>query len=116
MLALKLKNSMEVELSNAYCSLQEMKEDINSIIVSKKNFCKSDFSDKMISFIYSSLIKFVETNKVKGILMTKNFIDNLKGIMNNDLNNFKNLLDKTLVNVTLQVHSAVALTGTKSNV
>ena len=92
---------MEVELSNAYCSLQKMKEDISSIIVSKKHFCKSDFSNKITSFIYSSLIKFVETNKVKGIPTTKNFIDNLRGIMNNDLNNFKSFLNTTLINVIL---------------
>ena len=36
-----------------------------------------------MSFKYSSLIKFVETDKVKGIPMSKNFIENLKGIMRN---------------------------------
>ena len=49
----------------------------------KKRFCKTDSSDKIISLIYSSLIKFAETDKVKGISISKNFVDNLKGIMKN---------------------------------
>ena len=39
--------------------------------------------DKIISFIYFYFIKFAETDKVKGISMSKNFVDNLKGIMKN---------------------------------
>ena len=55
-----------------------------TILLLLKHFCKpSGFLDKIISFIYSSLIKFVETDKVKGIPMSKNFIENLKGIMRN---------------------------------
>ena len=61
-----------------------MKEEIDNIVVNKKRFVKCDyFPDKIISFIYSSLIKFVETDRVKGIPMLKNFIENLKGIMRN---------------------------------
>ena len=67
------------ELDNVYSTVSKMKDDIT-----KKRFAKpEDFSDKIISFIYSSLTKFVETNKVKGIPMSKNFIDNLKEIMRN---------------------------------
>ena len=58
-----------------------MKEDIDNIVVNKTKFWKPDFSDKIISFTYSSMIKFVETNKAKGISISRNFIDNLKRIM-----------------------------------
>ena len=37
----------------------------------------------MIAFIYSTLVKFCKTNKIKGIPISKNFIENLKGIMEN---------------------------------
>ena len=62
-----------------------MKDDINHIVLPKKSFCanKFDFSDKIISFIYSALIKFVRTNKVKSVPLSKTFIENLKGIMEN---------------------------------
>ena len=43
------------------------------------------FSAKIIYFIYSILIKFSETSKGKGIPMSKNFIENLKGIMKNKI-------------------------------
>ena len=70
----ELEDFMEVELDNDYESLHEMKEDINNIVVPKKRFYKTDYSDKIISFIYSSLIKFVTTNKVKDIPLSKKFL------------------------------------------
>lgn len=70
----ELEDFMEVELDNDYESLHEMKEDINNIVAPKKRFYKTDYSNKIISFIYSSLIKFVTTNKVKGIPMSKIFL------------------------------------------
>ena len=79
----EFEDFMSVELDNLYSTIDELKEDIDNVVVSKKRFCKTDFSDKIISFIYSSLIKFAETDKVKGIPMSKNFTDNLKEIMKN---------------------------------
>ena len=78
---------MQEDLDNVYSILREMKDDIDNIVVAKKSFrkTKADFADIILSFIYTLLIKFVETNKVKGILMSKNFIDNLKGIMENKI-------------------------------
>ena len=51
------------------------------LFLQKKRFCKTDFADKIISFLYSSLIKVVTTNKAKGIAMSKSFINNLKEII-----------------------------------
>ena len=51
------------------------------LFLQKKRFCKTDFADKIISFLYSSLIKVVTTNKAKGIPMSKSFINNLKEII-----------------------------------
>ena len=80
----EFEDFMSEELDNVYSSVSEMKEDIGNVVVTKKIFCKPpDFSDKIISFIYFLLIKFVETDKVKGIPTSKNFIENLKGIIRN---------------------------------
>ena len=56
---------------------------IDNVVVTKKRFAKIDFADKLIGFIYSTLIDFAETDKVKSLPMSKNFIENLKGIMKN---------------------------------
>lgn len=70
------------DLDNMYSTISEFKEDVDSADVARK-FGKYEFSDKIISFIYSTLIKFVETDQVKGMPMSKIFVDNSKGIMRN---------------------------------
>ena len=47
--------------------VEELKEAIDAIVivVKKKTFAKVDFADKIISFIYSHLIKFERINKMK---------------------------------------------------
>ena len=37
----------------------------------------------MLAFLYLSMVRFVLTDKIKGIPVSKNFIDNLRGIMSN---------------------------------
>ena len=70
----EFEDFMLEELDDIYSTVNEMKEDIDNIAVAKKTICKPpDFSDKIISFIYSALIKFVETDKVKGIPMSEKF-------------------------------------------
>ena len=39
-----------------------------------------------LTFIYSELIKFQSTGKIKVVPMSKNFIGNIKGILNNKIN------------------------------
>ena len=81
-ITVEFQDFMLEELDNVYSTVSEMKDYIDNIVVAKKRFNKPNFSHKIISFIYSSLIKFVETNN-KGIPTSKNFVDNLKGIMRN---------------------------------
>lgn len=71
------------DLDTSYPTLPEVKVDMEHIAVAnKKRFAsKPDLSDKIINFIYLTLFKFAGTKKVKGIPMSKNFIENLKGIM-----------------------------------
>ena len=57
------------ELDSLYSTTAELKETIDNVVVPKK----TDFADKIISFIYSSLLKFAETDKVKGIPISKKF-------------------------------------------
>lgn len=71
---------MVEDLGNMYSTISEFKEDVDSVAVARK-FGKYEFLDKIISFIYSTLIKFVETDQVKGMPMSKIFVDNSKGIM-----------------------------------
>lgn len=71
---------MVEDLGNMYSTISEFKEDVDSVAVARK-FGKYEFLDKIISFIYSTLIRFVETDQVKGMPMSKIFVDNSKGIM-----------------------------------
>ena len=73
------------ELHDCYPTLSELKDNIHHIDIPKKKITSKNilFSDKLIAFIYSSFIKFCRTHKIKGIPLSKIFIENLKGIMNN---------------------------------
>ena len=79
----EFEDFMSEELDNLYSTVEELKRTIDDIAVPKKRFVKIDFADKLISFVYPSLIQFAETDNVKGIPMSKHFINNLKGIMKN---------------------------------
>ena len=70
-------------LENVYTTLSELKEDIDHIAIPKRSFIKIHFLNKIIAFKYSTLVKACKTNKIKGIPMSKYFIENLKDIMNN---------------------------------
>ena len=74
----EFKTFMMEDLGNVYTTLSELKEDIDHIAISKRSFRKIQFLDKMITFIYSTLVKFCKINKIKAIPMSKNFIENLK--------------------------------------
>ena len=81
----EFKNFLLEDFNDQYSTLREMEDDINHIALPKKLFFenKFNFSDKIISFIDSTLMKFVRTNKVKGVPLSKTFIENLKGIIKN---------------------------------
>ena len=80
----EFKDFLEIVLDNVYSTAEELEEDTENVVIKKKRkFVKVYFADEIITFIYSSLIKLEETKKVKGISVSKNFIQNIKGIMNN---------------------------------
>ena len=79
----EFENFLSKELDNFYSTIDKLKETIDNVVAAKKRFVKNDFADKIISFIYSSLIRFAETDKVKGISYLKHFSDDLNEIMKN---------------------------------
>ena len=78
----EFKQLMEEDLDSLHNHIEEVKECVDSIAVKKKSFCKVDYADKILTSIYSELIKFEKMDKIKGVPMSKNFIDNIKGILN----------------------------------
>ena len=71
-------NFLLEDLDDCYLTLVELKDDIHHVWLPKKGFSskKIIFSENLLAF------GFCKTDKVKGIPLSKNFIDNLKGIMN----------------------------------
>ena len=84
------------DLDNMYSTISEFKKYVDSVAVARK-FDKYEFSDKIISFIYSTLIKFVETDQVKGMPMSKIFSDNSKGIMRNKTHIHHSLVSRKII-------------------
>lgn len=72
------------DLDDWYLTLSDLKDDLYDIDIPNKKFKFKEllFSDKLIAFIYSLMIKFCRTEKIKGIPLSKKIIENLKGIMN----------------------------------
>ena len=83
----EVRNFLAEDLDDCYSTLKELKDDIMYASVTKKAFSsrKISFSEKLLPFLYSSMIKFSRTDKVKGIPLSKNFIENFKGIMTNTI-------------------------------
>ena len=59
----KFQDFVQVELDHVFSTTGEIRWDWQ-YFSHKKRFCKTDFADKIISFTYSSLIKFGTANKV----------------------------------------------------
>ena len=74
----EIKKFMTEDLSYTYETFQELRQEIEKIVVPKRIFShkNNNFSDKIITFPYSHLINFCRTRKVKGIPISKNFIIN----------------------------------------
>ena len=83
---IKEKEKFEQFLENdLYCQQAqkgELKEAIDEVLV-KNIFGKCDYLEKIICFIYSKIMDFKKTNKIKGIPTSEKFIENIKGILNN---------------------------------
>ena len=61
----------------------DIKERVEKISLPKKLFTKYSLKEKAISFLYSNMINFRETNKITGVPMSKTFLSNLTGILTN---------------------------------
>ena len=74
----EIKKIMTEDLSYTYKTFQELRQDIEKIVVPKRIFSheNNNFSDKIITFPYSHLINFCRIRKVKGIPISKKFIIN----------------------------------------
>ena len=74
----EIKKFMTEDLSYTYETFQELRQDIEKIVVPKRIFSheNNNFSDKIITFPYSHLINFCRIRKVKGIPISKKFIIN----------------------------------------
>ena len=60
-----------------------IKERVEKISLPKKLFTKYSLKEKAISFLYSNMINFRETNKITGVPMSQTFLSNLTGILTN---------------------------------
>ena len=65
----KVMNFLLEDLHNCYSTLEELREEIDHISIPKKRFNskKALFSEKLIVFLYLSMLKFCKTSKVRGI-------------------------------------------------
>ena len=81
----EVRNFMLEGLDNNYSSLQDLREEIDHISIPKKRFAskKTLFSGKLLAFLYSSMVNFCKTNKVKEIPLSQKFIENIRAIMEN---------------------------------
>lgn len=70
------------DLNEAYVDLGEVKDFIDQIEVGKQ-FRKFDNVDKIIYSIYSTVMDFRKTDKIKGIPVSEKFIEDVKVILNN---------------------------------
>ena len=81
----EIRDFMLEDLCDTYETFSELRQDINKIVVPKKHFSHKshNFSEKIIAFLYSNMINFCRTTKVKGIPISKKFIGNISAILKN---------------------------------
>ena len=73
------------DLCDAYETFSELRQDIKKIAVPKKHFSHKshNFSENVIALLYSNMIHFCRTTKVKGMLISKKFIANISTFLQN---------------------------------
>ena len=71
------------DLNNCCSIFQVLREETDHISIRKRRFAsdKTLFSEKMIAFLYSSMINFCKNNKVKGIPLSQKIIENIIAVM-----------------------------------
>ena len=78
----EVRTFLAEDLDDCYSTLMELKRRYSTRFIPQKEIlCQKTFSEKLLVFLYSSMIKFCKTDKVKGIPLSKTFIENLKGII-----------------------------------
>ena len=73
---------MRYDLNDVYSHLGEIKEAIDEVKAVKR-FGKFAYIDKIICFIYSAVMDFCQTDKVKSTPISEKFVENVKGILYN---------------------------------
>ena len=75
----------ELDLCDTYDNFNSMREDIEKVSLPRKSFPKKQelFRNKMVALLYSNLIPFCMTDKVKGVSISKKFIWNILSIESN---------------------------------
>ena len=83
----EVMNFLLEDLNNCYSTLEELREEIDHISIPKKRFNskKALFSEKLIAFLYSSMLKFCKTSKVKRIPLSQKFLENIVAIMEDNI-------------------------------
>ena len=79
---------LTADLNNCYPTLEDLREETDHISISKKkfNFKKTFFSEKLITFLYLSMVKFSEISKVKEeIPLSQKFLENIVVMMEDNL-------------------------------
>ena len=81
----EVRRFLAEDLNECYITLKVLREDIYNISLSNKQFSnrKNLFSEKLLAFLYSAMVVFWKTDKVKGIPLSKSFIDNVRGLLSN---------------------------------
>ena len=79
----EVRDFMLEDLNNCYSTFQDLREETDHISICKRRFASDKilFSEKMIAFLYSSMINFCKNNKVKGIPLSQKFIENTIAVM-----------------------------------
>ena len=83
----EVRNFLAEDLNDCYSTSKKLKDNILHVSLPKITFSsrKISFSEKLLAFLYSLMIKFSRTVKVTGSPFSKNFIENSKGIMTNTI-------------------------------
>ena len=73
------------DLCEVYETFNFLREDIGKISLPKKPYAKKQetFKEKIVAFLYSNLIPFCMTDKIKGIPISRKFIANIIAILDN---------------------------------
>ena len=79
----EVMNFLLEDLDTCYPTLQDLREEINQILIPERKFNskKALFSQKLVAFLYSNMVSFCETGKVRGIPLSQKFIENIVVIM-----------------------------------